>query len=145
MLYNYRGYGRSQGKPSPSALKRDGEVLINYMRDIMNIKKIGVHGASIGGMVANHIARKKGIDLLVADRTFSSLSNVAYYLVNKVLYSLFVGFTHWTYDSSKDFVDSNCYKVLLYDARDELVVSMSSLKYGVTQEIIKRKIEHDRK
>ena len=78
-------------------MKRDGEILVDYMRDIMNIKKIGVHGASIGGMVANHIARKKGIDLLVADRTFSSLSNVAYYQVNRLLYSLFVGFTCWVF------------------------------------------------
>jgi hypothetical protein len=40
----------------------------------MNFKKIGVHGQSLGGCVANHLASIKYLDFLCADRTFCSLS-----------------------------------------------------------------------
>ena len=102
---------------------KDGEVILDYMKNIMNIKKIGVHGESIGGLIANHIAKKKQVDLLIADRTFSSLSNVAYYGFNKILYGFFRFFTNWNQNISIDYLDSNCYKIILFDSRDELVVT----------------------
>lgn len=43
----------------------------------MMIKKIGAHGYSLGGSVASHIALKKQLDFLIADRTFSSVSDIA--------------------------------------------------------------------
>ncbi len=60
----------------------------------MNIKKIGVHGESIGGLIAAHVAKKKNLDLLVADRTFSSMDNVVYYNCNILIYGLFRFFAH---------------------------------------------------
>jgi hypothetical protein len=44
ILWNYRGYGRSTGSPSPKKLINDGEVLINHMRDKYKLTRIGVHG-----------------------------------------------------------------------------------------------------
>ena len=44
MYYNFRGYGRSQGTPTPLSLRKDGVVIINYMRKRMFLTKIGVHG-----------------------------------------------------------------------------------------------------
>lgn len=76
-IWNYRGYGRSRGLPSPDALRRDGCAMIDYLRDELGIQKIGVHGTSMGGMVACYLAREKDLDFLVADRTFASLSRVA--------------------------------------------------------------------
>jgi hypothetical protein len=44
ILWNYRGYGRSTGSPSPMKLIKDGEILINYMKEKYKLTKIGVHG-----------------------------------------------------------------------------------------------------
>jgi hypothetical protein len=41
------------------------------------VKYLGVHGESLGGMIAVHLAKAKKVDFLFADRTFSSLSEVA--------------------------------------------------------------------
>ena len=122
---------------------KDGEVIFEYMKNVMNIKKIGVHGESIGGLIATNIAKKKRVDLLVADRTFSSISNVVYYGFHILLYGLFSFFANWNSSNSSPYIDANCYKIILFDARDELVTPMSSLKNGITKEIIRRKIHKD--
>lgn len=46
------------------------------MRSDFKIKKLGVHGYSLGGSVACHLAKFKKIEFLFADRTYSSLSRV---------------------------------------------------------------------
>jgi hypothetical protein len=43
------------------------------------VKLLGVHGESLGGMIATHIAKNMSVEFLFADRTFSSLSDVAFY------------------------------------------------------------------
>lgn len=40
-------------------------------------KRIILHGESIGGMVACHVARHMPVDVLVCDRTFSTLDATA--------------------------------------------------------------------
>ena len=66
------------GSPSPVAIKRDTEVLVKYSREQLGAERVGVHGESIGGMAACHVARYcEGVQLLVADRTFASLAAVA--------------------------------------------------------------------
>ena len=71
MVYNYRGYGLSEGTPSISKIKKDSETVAQYVRQRVGpIAKIGVHGRSIGGVVAIHLARKGLVDFLFADRTF---------------------------------------------------------------------------
>ena len=60
-------------------IEEDGEVIVDYLRNKMNFKKIGVHGQSLGGCVANHLASTKYLDFLCADRTFCSLSALLTY------------------------------------------------------------------
>ena len=46
--YNYRGYGRSQGVPTPDRIKRDVEKVISYLKTEKNINsKFIVHGESL--------------------------------------------------------------------------------------------------
>jgi fermentation-respiration switch protein FrsA (DUF1100 family) len=56
-MWNYRGYYRSTGSPTPDNLKYDGEQVLSYMRNNLNLKgKLGVHGESMGGLIACHLA-----------------------------------------------------------------------------------------
>ena len=138
LLWNYRGYGRSTGKPTPNRLMKDGEILVDYLRANYNVKKIGVHGESLGGMVASHIAKAKNLEFLCADRTFSSLTDVAFAGFGRFLYSIYLVVTGWTNDSSDSYIDSNCYKILTFDPRDEVIPISGSLRSGVTRKIIER-------
>lgn len=66
------------GSPSPGVVMRDAECLVRFMQRELGCGRIAVHGESIGGMVACHVARQcEGVELLIADRTFATLSGVA--------------------------------------------------------------------
>ena len=118
MYYNYRGYGRSEGTSTPYIIKRDGISIVNYMRKRMKLKQIGVHGQSLGGMVASHLANEMSLELLVADRTFSSMANVVYYTFPTVLYYLYCMLTHWDTFNNQDYLDTNCLKICTMDSKD---------------------------
>lgn len=59
VIWNYRGYGRSQGgrKIGPQAIMKDGEKVFQYVKSKLITGKIGVHGESLGGCVASYIAK----------------------------------------------------------------------------------------
>lgn len=57
-LWNYRGYGRSKGTPSPSKVISDAKIIMEYVikcyLDNEN-HKIIIHGHSLGGAVASSL------------------------------------------------------------------------------------------
>ena len=106
----------------------------------MEVKKLGVHGDSIGGIVAAHIAKTKQIDFLCADRNFSSLSRLGRINYGPYLASAYKYLTMRIDDISTDYLESNCYKVLIFDPKDEVVPLLASLKYRVTSKIIAQKL-----
>jgi alpha/beta superfamily hydrolase len=46
--FNYRGYGRNKGIPSPHANNYDALAIVEYLKTERGITKIAVHGESIG-------------------------------------------------------------------------------------------------
>jgi len=56
LTWNYRGYGKSTGTPSPDSLKADTQKIIDYLRNEIKITgKIGIYGRSLGGIATTHI------------------------------------------------------------------------------------------
>lgn len=106
----------------------------------MEVQKLGVHGDSVGGIVAAHIAKTKHIDFLCADRNFTSLSRLGRVRYGPYLASAYKYLTMRVDDISTDYLDSNCYKVLIFDPKDEVVPLLASLKYRVTSKIICQKL-----
>ncbi len=76
MVWNYRGYGQSKGRPDPTNIRKDGEMLIRYLRQNLGLTgKIGVYGRSLGGVVTSHLVDKA--DFIYADRTFGNFEILA--------------------------------------------------------------------
>lgn len=48
LLYNYRGYGRNTGTPSPLMHNLDALAIVEYLKTQRCVTKIAVHGESIG-------------------------------------------------------------------------------------------------
>jgi hypothetical protein len=68
------------------------------------IGKIGVHGESLGGCVASYIAKKCNVDFVFIDRTFSSLTDVAYWTFGgKFMEVVFKIFTRWSVECWTNF------------------------------------------
>ena len=109
------------------------------------MKKLGVHGESLGGMIAAYLASTKSVDFLCVDRTFSSLYKVARYNYGFVLGTLFYIFVSWTQNYSKNYVSANTYKVITVEPNDEIIPLRSSLCADVMSEYISYKYENDKK
>eukprot|EP01017_Pseudomicrothorax_dubius_P015640 TRINITY_DN1793_c0_g1_i1.p1 TRINITY_DN1793_c0_g1~~TRINITY_DN1793_c0_g1_i1.p1 ORF type:complete len:632 (-),score=173.61 TRINITY_DN1793_c0_g1_i1:116-2011(-) len=139
LLWNYRGYGRSQSFPTPYRLRRDAEAVVDYLRSTMGVRKLGVHGLSMGGMVASHVAKRREVDFLCADRSFSSLGEVVRYGFNRVFELLYLAFTLWTRRVGGDYIEAKCPKILMIDLHDEIIPTPSSLAFGVSRELLRRK------
>ena len=105
--------------------------MVDFLRRNYGISKLGVHGESLGGMVACHLAKAKELNYLFSNRTFSNLSEVSKWGFSKPISILFNLLTNWSYDSSQAFIDSTGYKILGYDPNDEVIPYMASLKVGV--------------
>lgn len=129
MLWNYRGYGRTQGHPSMKVLNMDGEAVFKYVKEVKNSEKVLVHGQSLGGSVACRLG--KDADFILADRTFRALSDVALLSYGKLAYLLYKLFGPEDNDPVKDFLSAGCYKVISCDPEDQMIPHLSSLKAGI--------------
>jgi uncharacterized protein len=81
LVFDYRGYGRSQGKPSEKGILADARAARMWLAKRENIAEadIVLMGESLGGAVAVDLAAKDGAKGLVLISTFTSLPDVAAY------------------------------------------------------------------
>jgi pimeloyl-ACP methyl ester carboxylesterase len=86
VLFNYRGFGNSTGKTSPSNILEDAEAVYSELTKGSNEarKDTVVLGYSLGGAPAAHLAEKHEIPVIL-ERSFSSASDVASRSVPKKL------------------------------------------------------------
>ena len=75
----YRGYGRSEGKPSEAGFYRDAEVAFVYLVNIRgkDPKTIVSFGQSLGTAVAAHLAAQHEVAGVVLEAPFLSAARVA--------------------------------------------------------------------
>ncbi len=79
LVFDYRGFGRSVGKPFERGILEDAEAAALWLADRTNQTEedLVYVGRSLGGGVAVHLASIFGGRGLVLDRTFSSTVDVA--------------------------------------------------------------------
>jgi fermentation-respiration switch protein FrsA (DUF1100 family) len=91
LLVDYRGYGRSSGRPSEAGIYRDGEAALRYLRSRPGIDagRIVLWGRSIGACVAVHLAAgDDGIAGLVLESSFTTARELLLHSGAIVLYPL---------------------------------------------------------
>jgi pimeloyl-ACP methyl ester carboxylesterase len=79
LVFDYRGYGNSEGNPTEQGVLRDGRAARTWLAHHAGIKEsdILLIGRSLGGAVAVDLAASGGARGLVLESTFSSLPDVA--------------------------------------------------------------------
>jgi len=79
LLLDYRGYGRSAGKPSEEGLYLDGEAAVAYLRSRQDLEAqpLVLYGQSLGANVAVEVARRTLPEGLVLEAAFPSLAYMA--------------------------------------------------------------------
>ena len=77
LVFDYRGYGKSEGKPSEKGLYEDAEGAWRYLTEVKKIpaEKIIVAGHSLGGPVAAHVAKEHKPVAVVLESTFTTMDD----------------------------------------------------------------------
>jgi predicted alpha/beta-fold hydrolase len=55
------------------------DIVDHIVKNYLGENKLMVHGDSLGGMVANYVARHEKVSMLFANRTFASLNTVGFW------------------------------------------------------------------
>jgi fermentation-respiration switch protein FrsA (DUF1100 family) len=78
-IFDYRGYGRSQGKPSEDGLYQDAIGAYDYLTRVRQIRseRIVVFGRSLGAAVAADLVSRKPAAGLILESPFPSIAAVA--------------------------------------------------------------------
>ena len=78
-VFDYRGYGRSEGRPHEAGVMADGDAALAWLCNRADVApdRVVLMGRSLGGAVAVQLAARHGARGLVLERTFTSLPEVA--------------------------------------------------------------------
>lgn len=78
LAYDYSGYGLSTGRPSERAAYVDADAAYDYLTKTAGVPpgRIIVHGRSLGGALAAHVASRQPVAGLVLESTFTSIFGV---------------------------------------------------------------------
>jgi fermentation-respiration switch protein FrsA (DUF1100 family) len=79
LAFDYRGYGRSEGRPSETGLFADARAARKFLAEKAGVpeSEIVLYGQSLGGAVAVDLAVRDGARGLILESTFTSLADVA--------------------------------------------------------------------
>lgn len=126
-IFDYRGYGNSQGKPDEEGTYAD--VLAAYMwlieEKVIPTENIIIFGRSLGGSIAAYLATKVKAGGLVIESAFSSFVDIAkeYYSYMPVRWCAKFGY------NTIDYVrDVRCPVMFIYSGNDEIVPFKFGLK-----------------
>jgi hypothetical protein len=79
LAYDYRGYGRSAGRPSETGVYADAEAVFdNLVADGVPAARVIAFGESLGGAVAIHLATRRPVAGVAVVSTFTTMRDVGW-------------------------------------------------------------------
>lgn len=117
LLVEFRGYGRSTGKPSEAGITADMLAFYDRLagRPDVNGKRIAIHGRSIGGGAAAQLAARRPAAALILQSTFTSIDAMA----ARRLVPGFLVRDHWRTDAVVAKYDRPL--LILHGERDDII------------------------
>ena len=82
LIFDYRGYARSQGRPTEKGIYLDAQAAYDYLQSRKDIdpNRIIGYGASLGGVVMIDLATKRKLAALIVESSFTSARDMAHRL-----------------------------------------------------------------
>jgi fermentation-respiration switch protein FrsA (DUF1100 family) len=120
LVFDYRGYGESEGTPDEEGTYRDAQAAWDYLVKERSIppSRIIVIGRSLGGAVAARLARKQTPAALVLESSFTSVPDIAadvyWYFPVRLL-------SRFRYETSDHVRDARCPVLVVHSPDDEII------------------------
>lgn len=125
IMVDYRGFGKSTGRRTQKAVKRDMQVIYNKIKEKVSEKYIILYGRSLGSGFATKLASMNNPKMLILDAPYYSLSKVAKKYIPFMPLSLLIKFPMPTYKWLK-YV--NCPIHIIHGTDDHLIPYKTSVK-----------------
>jgi fermentation-respiration switch protein FrsA (DUF1100 family) len=119
-LFDYRGYGLSQGRPSEEGLYQDARGAYEYVTRKRRIPpdRLVIFGRSLGAAVAGEVAASRPASCLILESCFPSIEAVAKYHYHGIP-------VHWLLGASFRLADRlprlSLPKLFVHGDRDEII------------------------
>lgn len=120
LIFDYRGYGKSEGRPTEKGTYRDAEAAWDYL---VNVKKkspgkIILFGRSLGGAVAAELALRRNPAGLIIESSFKSVPDLGQKFYPWLPVRLLSRFEYSTIDKVALI---KCPKLIVHSPGDEIV------------------------
>ena len=126
LLVDYRGYGKSTGKPTIEGVINDAVAMYDYLiQRGYKAENISLYGRSIGGAIALELANKVKVKSIVLQSTFTSLKDIAKEIYPVVPETL-IKKNYW--DSKELIKNIKCPALISHGDKDEIVSVRHSYK-----------------
>ena len=142
VLYNYRGYGESNGFSCISNIQTDADEIIEYIKKNYFFTNIGVHGINLGGIPASYLCSLNKINFCFIDRAFGSLyefiQDLTFFNIKYILKGLFIKDCDLVRLLNSNFQrrksGKNTFKVISYDLKKEFINHNVSLRTKIAKD-----------
>ena len=119
-IFDYRGYGKSTGRPSEKGLYRDGMAAYNTLvrEEHFEPEKIVLFGRSLGAAVALQISLEKEVRAVILESAFTSTKDMA---KTMGLFSLLAPLLPPDYNNLKKIAHIRVPKLIIHGTDDHIV------------------------
>ncbi|MBN2541812.1 alpha/beta hydrolase [bacterium] len=120
LIFDYRGYGESEGKPLENGLYLDAEAAWDYLLNERgnDPSEIILWGRSLGGSVAAWLANERKSGVLILESSFTSVPDLASELYPFLPVKLLARFRHNTREYVKD---AQCPVLVIHSKDDDII------------------------
>jgi uncharacterized protein len=121
LMVDYRGYGKSTGKPNEKALYEDASTVWQWAKDKFQYDRWVIYGRSLGSAVATHLAQQVKPDILGLETPFANLrfTRLARIMPLKLKYK---------FSNLNHLQGISCKKYIFHGTRDWVVPLRSALQ-----------------
>ncbi|MDB4304213.1 lysophospholipase [Desulfosarcina sp.] len=125
IMVDYRGFGKSTGRRSQKAIKRDLQVVYNKIKEQTTEDRMIIYGRSLGSGFATKLASTNHPRLLILDAPYYSLTKVAARYLPFMPFSVLMKYPLPTYKWIK-YVQ--CPIHIIHGTNDKLIPFKTSIK-----------------
>ncbi|UCC23081.1 MAG: alpha/beta hydrolase [Planctomycetota bacterium] len=119
-IFDYRGYGDSEGKPSEEGTYLDAMAAYNWLTKVKNVpaNRIIIFGRSLGGSIAAQLAGKVDAGALIIESGFTSYVDMGRKFYPYMPVRWFARFSYSTIDYIRKV---RCPVLIIHSRNDEIV------------------------